>query len=736
MTGNFPRMANADGSIDVSGTWRAMLADESRPRDLHEPGVDTDDWPIVTVPGHWRRDPAFADADGPVIYRTVFGSPDPFGPGHGTGGSGRRTWLVFDGVFYTSDVWLDGTYLGDTEGYFFAHEFEVSDQLASRAEHELAVEVACGPAGEPGASRNLTGSFQQGPHVDRDWNPGGIWRPVRLEQSGPVRVRHWRVRCREVTDQAATIALRVVLDTVEAGGVELVTRVVPHVPGSDNASKSRLEGREHRRSQSLAAGENRVEWTVNVPSPRRWWPHSLGAADLYDVEVEVRTEDGSLSDLRSHRIGLRTVELRDWITVVNGERLFLKGADVLPTRLALAEASAEEIAGDVDLAVRTGLDFLRVHSHIGRPELYDAADEAGMLLWQDLPLHGRYSRGVRDQARRQAREAVDLLAHHPSVFLWCGHDEPTAGRRATQAVPTWNRTLLDHAVKSVLEHTDGTRPVVAHSGVLPHPPQLEGTDSHLYLGWRRGVDRDLPLLLARWPRLARFVSELGAQSVPPADDFMGADAWPDLDWDDLERHHGLQRAELERAVPAVGPSGDAGSYEDWKAATQAYQARLVRYQVEALRRLKYRPTGGFAVFCLADPAPAVGFSLVDHERNAKPALGALAAACRPVIVVADRPPAHVHPGDQLHLDVHVVSDDHIAHGDTIVTAHLHWEGEVRHVWTWQGDIPADECVWVGAVSFEVPDTDDALELDLDLQGDGVAAHARYGTYVLRGEHDH
>ncbi len=49
-----------------------------------------------------------------------------------------------------------------------------------------------------------------------------------------------------------------------------------------------------------------------------------------------------------------------------------------------------------------------------------------MLLWQDLPLQWGYSRTVRQEARRQAREAVDLLAHHPSLFVWCGHNEPMA----------------------------------------------------------------------------------------------------------------------------------------------------------------------------------------------------------------------------------------------------------------------------------------------------------------------
>ena len=96
---------------------------------------------------------------------------------------------MLDGIFYTSDVWLDGTYLGDTEGYFFPHSFEVTDALAAAGEHTLALEVACPRPADLTAKRNLTGVFQHWDQLDQDWNPGGIWRPVRLEQSGPVRIR-------------------------------------------------------------------------------------------------------------------------------------------------------------------------------------------------------------------------------------------------------------------------------------------------------------------------------------------------------------------------------------------------------------------------------------------------------------------------------------------------------------------------------------------------------------------
>src|SRR3546814_5763734 len=81
------------------------------------------------------------------------------------------------------------------------------------------------------------------------------------------------------------------------------------------------------------------------------------------------------------------------------------------------------------------------------------------------------------------------------------------GRRylGAQELPTWNKTVLDRSVKRALEKADGTRPVIAHSGVLPHPPLLDGTDSHLYFGWYHGDERELSGFLRAMPRMGRFV---------------------------------------------------------------------------------------------------------------------------------------------------------------------------------------------------------------------------------------
>ena len=717
--------------MDLSGRWHALVADEDLRRTWLDDDVDESGWEPIDVPGHWRSTPAFAESDGPLLHRTRFAHDRLTGD--------ERAWLVLEGCFYQGDVWLDGAYVGDTEGYFFPHGFEVTGALAARTEHTLGVDLTCSPAGDRTAKRNLTGSFQSGA-LDPDWNPGGIWRPVRIERSGPVRIRHLRVVCTEATAERAVVGIRAVLDAADAGGATVRTTVA---------------GVEVAEAHTLAAGENQLSWSVTVTDPDLWWPHVLGDQPLHDVVVEVHVpeagaepapdetdeagpdEDGAadgptrLSDRRVRRTGFRSVDLRGWVASVNGERLFLKGADHGPTRMALGEATAEEVRGDVDLAVVAGLDLLRVHAHIARPELYEAADEAGVLLWQDMPLQWGYSRQVRKQAVRQAREAVDLLGHHPALAIWCGHDEPVAvavdpatgdpvgatpRRLASQQLPTWNRTVLDRSIKRSLQRHDESRPVIAHSGVVPHPPLLDGTDTHLSFGWGHGDERRLPAFARLVPRMVRFVTQLGAQSVPETDGFMEAARWPDLDWDHLARAHGLQRDAFARHVPP----GDHPTYEGWKAATQRYQALVVRRQVEELRRLKYRPTGGVAVLSLADSHPAVSFALLDHRRVPKEAWSALRAACRPVIVVADRLPAAVAPGDPLALDVHVVSDRRDEVPGVRAEVRATWAGG-HHTWRFAGDVPADACVRVGTVQLVVPDAPGPLELELRLaDADGGA----------------
>jgi beta-mannosidase len=713
-------------AVELTDGWRAAEADEDLRRTYYEEAFDDGGWEPMTVPSHWRSLAAFAESDGPLLHRCHFEHPVPE--------SGRRAWLTFEGLFYQGDHWLDGGYLGDTEGYFMPHTFEVTEALRQRTEHVLASEVACAPQADKTAKRNITGVFQHWDGLQAGWNPGGVWRPVRIEETGPVRIAQLRVLCREATAERAIVSFRATLDSDEARTVQVQSTVGKLYHGAE---------------RSLARGTNTIDWTLTVERPALWWPHALGTPTLHDVRVAVNLaadDGGALSDERKMRTGLRTVRLRNWICSVNGERLFLKGANHGPTRMALAEASPEELRGDIELAVETGLDLVRLHGHITRPELYDAADEMGVLLWQDMPLQWGYARGIRRQAVRQVQAAVDLLAHRPSIAVWCGHNEPLAiegtewnrarrgrtafGLKATaaQQLPTWNKSVLDSSLKRAFQRADGTRPVVAHSGVVPHLPRLDGTDAHLYFGWDWGEERSFPAFCRAVPRMVRFVSEFGAQAVPSGKGaaFMEPDRWPTLDWERLEREHGLQKSRFDRYVPPA----DHPTYEAWQAATQRYQATVIKHHVEALRKIKYRPTGGFAQFFLADNYPAVSWSVLGYDRVPKLGLTTLREVCRPVIVVADRPPESLPVGAPLALDIHVVSDRREAVERAEVTAKLSWSGG-DNAWRWTGDVPADSCVLVGTLQTVVPDAPGPVVLELELRRpEGELVTNRYESTIV------
>ncbi|MBV9660092.1 MAG: hypothetical protein JO337_02930 [Acidimicrobiales bacterium] len=714
--------------MELGGSWRATESTDSVRRSLAEADFDDSDWADIRVPGHWRSEPAFAGSNGPIVYRRRFNAE---GPEQGT-----RGFLTFSGIFYQGDVWLDGEYVGDTEGYFFPHTFEITEALRARRDHVLAVEVACPPQADRRSKRNLTGVFQHWDCIDPDWNPGGIWAGVRLEETGPIRMSSLKVLCREASAERATLELEVELDTAEPGSVQLDTAVHREDGGSNVGSGAVAH---HRQDQTLSAGHNVVRWRVAIERPDLWWPRALGSQPRHEVVVEVRPSGRlEVSDRRRAVTGLRQIKLRKFVATVNGERLFLKGANYAPTRRAMAEATAEDIERDVLLARDAGLDLLRVHAHIGRPELYDAADRHGMLIWQDLPLQWGYGQ-VRRQAVAQAGQAVALLGHHPSIALWCGHNEPMAidpapgsraGARETarlaagHVLPTWNKTALDRSIRRALDRADGSRTVIAHSGVLPHPAW--GTDSHLYFGWYHGEEREFAGMLARFPVVARFVSEFGAQAVPESADFMKPERWPNLDWDDLGAHHSLQKRIFDTRVPPA----EFTTFEEWQRATQEYQATLLRHHIEALRRLKYRPTGGFCLFMLNDSQPAVTWSVLDHDRVAKAGYHAVARACAPVIITADRPAESYKPGERFELHVHAISDLRTALPDMTAEASLHWPGGERS-WRFEGSLDPDSCSRVGRINMTLPAAagPGPLVLELALRWRGGEATNRYTSEV-------
>ena len=61
--------------MDLGGDWLAAASNEDLRREFAAADLDESFWQAVSVPGHWRSHPAFADSDGPILYRRRFSTP-------------------------------------------------------------------------------------------------------------------------------------------------------------------------------------------------------------------------------------------------------------------------------------------------------------------------------------------------------------------------------------------------------------------------------------------------------------------------------------------------------------------------------------------------------------------------------------------------------------------------------------------------------------------------------------
>ncbi|KXZ48197.1 hypothetical protein GPECTOR_29g104 [Gonium pectorale] len=187
---------------------------------------------------------------------------------------------------------------------------------------------------------------------------------------------------------------------------------------------------------------------------------------------------------------------------VNGRPVFARGANLIPLAVLHTDpwvAGPQGLARLLAAALGAGMNMLRIWGG-GRYQLealYDMADGAGLLLWQEFMFAcNPYPNTLEflEEVRLEAAEQVRRLAGHPSVAVWGGNNE-------VEVSFTWfNETINNTALYAA----DFTALFVEALGGVAGNDILAG-DVHYY------NYQDDCLDPAIYPR-ARFVSEYGYQS--------------------------------------------------------------------------------------------------------------------------------------------------------------------------------------------------------------------------------
>ncbi|MGE5560252.1 MAG: glycosyl hydrolase 2 galactose-binding domain-containing protein [Chloroflexota bacterium] len=631
--------------VDLSGAWD--LRPVERFDASYRQGFEQAGWLQQELPAHWQQLPELEHHAGKVVYRRRFDfAPSP----------GRRYRLRLNGVFYWSTVWLNGRKVGDNEGYFMPREYDVTDIIA--ADNTLIVEVDCPDEKQKSNKRMITGVFSHWDCLDPATNPGGIWLPVELVSSGPAHFERTWLTTVDFDTQSA----RVKVDIAVAGAPGTYRWQLKLTP-DDSAAMS------HTADGSITVGEGRGAATAELACPdyRLWWTHDTGPQHLYRAEFTLFGAAGEVSDRVEFDWGMRLFRFDNFVAYLNKRRLFLKGNNYPPGDTRIATMTRERATRDLRLARDCHMNILRVHAHVDHPEFYAAADREGVLIWQDFPLQWQYRRSVLPEALRQVKLMVDLLHNHPSIVVWCMHNEPiyivdtkdeSVWRNlrtiTTTFVYSHNREVMDAQMKRAVEALDSSRFVQRSSGELP----LFGKngDVHVYFGWYgtfgqlRSFDRFRLLV----PRMLRFITEFGAQSYP---NYESATKFMDADIKKIDFRHLTERHHLQPDIMA--------HWYDWRSFTslqqlidvsQNYQSELNRYYIDRLRFHKYRPTGGIVPFMFHDSNPAVQWSIIDYWRVPKSSYWAMRVAFAPIYAFTLLWKDEYRVGEKVDLPVYVVND--------------------------------------------------------------------------------
>ncbi len=186
--------------------------------------------------------------------------------------------------------------------------------------------------------------------------------------------------------------------------------VLLEITGSDgfyDESQSRLE-------LTNGAGDIRFD----VICPQRWWPAGMGEQHLYELAVSLMMND-FLIDQKRFTLGFTSVRAESRTGSGNGNGNGRDNDTVLLVNGEICEIQSVVVVDQVNekqLLPATGDSLMLVRDHYGPDVLYQAADRAGILMVQCIPIHPDGTPEV------DVESQIDRLASHPSLAGWyVGH---------------------------------------------------------------------------------------------------------------------------------------------------------------------------------------------------------------------------------------------------------------------------------------------------------------------------
>jgi len=639
-------------TIDLNGTWQFKTIDKHRalPKDVS--GIT--EWISGTVPGTVHTDllangkipdPFYRMNEEQVqwvdlqqwVYRREFEVDEDFL-------KEKRIELAAEGLDTYASIRINGTLAGTTADMFVEHRFNVKELL--RTGKNLIEILFDSPVKRSKALEKKHGVLAANHEQHRmyarkaqysfgwDWGPrlttSGIWRGIRLEAHSQGVLQSPFVKVVSLTKNEAVVELSLAVSLFVADALRLQTEIC----------SEKVIVTDQRRAKK---GE--MKFRLRIKKPQRWWPSGYGEQPMYRAIFSLVSKDEEVERLEVP-FALRTVRLlqepdkegTSFIIEMNGEKIFCKGADWIPSDSfipRITDATYEKLLG---MAKSANMNMLRVWGGgIYEQEIfYKLCDRLGLMVWQDFmfacaeyPEDSWFMKLVSDEAEK----AVKRLRNHPSIVLWCGNNEcewifcqHNPGKSPDEMTGS---KIFKTLLPSICGKFDGTRPYWRSSPFGKGFPNDESNGNHhqweMWARWKdyKEYEKDT----------ARFVTEFGFQAPPNVKTYESMMTLLDLNPQSrVMEHHNKLPEGTERLYRFQAGHVNVGTdLADFIYKGQLIQAEALRTAVEHWRRRKFN-TAGSLFWQLNDCWPVTSWSVIDSALRPKAAYYYAKKFLAPVLV--------------------------------------------------------------------------------------------------------
>jgi beta-galactosidase len=398
-----------DSELSLNGTWkfRWTPTPEQAVKDFWREDYQAKGWADFPVPANWemngygtpiyissgypfRIDPPRVTSEPPHDW-TTYKERNPTGQYLRTfslsKAADREYFLRFDGVQSAFRVWINGTYVGYSQGSFEPAEFRATPMLHNGS-NRIAIEVY----------KYCDGSYLE----DQDfWRFGGIERNVTLFSTPKFQIRDYTIRTTALSDDYGRFDLAVDpqlrrFDTLSVCGwrVRAMLYDADGTPvGTAEAVAEEILNPTHKASlmntwypQRGRHPFGRLHIIVN--NPKLW---TAETPYLYRLRLQLVDAGDRVVEQAAQRVGFRELKIRDGQLLVNGRPVRLRGVNRHEFDPDLGRVMTEaRMQQDIRLMKAANINAVRTSHYPNNPRWYELCDSAGIYVMDeaDCETHG------------------------------------------------------------------------------------------------------------------------------------------------------------------------------------------------------------------------------------------------------------------------------------------------------------------------------------------------------------